>query len=378
MIISYATQAGRTAADGRGRNSPYTMAFLKNIEATDEIGSVFRNITSDVYAATESKQLPELSLSLIGNFYLKGRPEAIASAPLTAPLAPPTSEAERAWMLTQTTTSQAVLEDYIKRYADSFYGTLARARLDELKKSQVAVVASPAAAPSPPVSSNPCGGAVLVSVSSRSAQPLSAAEECALKPKDVFRECDKCPEMVVVPSGSFTMGSPDTERNRSAVEGPQHGVVIAKPFAVSKFHITVDQFAAFVTETGYDAGSECFTYESETDNGGWRSDRSWRNRGFLQEGSHPAVCLSWGDSKAYVAWLSRKTGKAYRLLTEAEWEYSARAGTRTAIFGAMSQVRATQTATTAAANGTANGPVRSAHSNPTHSDSTTWPGTPGN
>jgi uncharacterized caspase-like protein len=59
MIISYATQAGRAAADGRGRNSPYTMAFLKNIETKDEIGTIFRNITSDVYAATESKQLPE-------------------------------------------------------------------------------------------------------------------------------------------------------------------------------------------------------------------------------------------------------------------------------------------------------------------------------
>jgi uncharacterized caspase-like protein len=63
MIISYATQAGRTAADGRGRNSPYTIAFLKNIEATEEIGAVFRHITSDVYIATQDKQLPELSLA---------------------------------------------------------------------------------------------------------------------------------------------------------------------------------------------------------------------------------------------------------------------------------------------------------------------------
>jgi uncharacterized caspase-like protein len=148
MIISYATQAGRTAADGRGRNSPYTMAFLKNIDTTEEIGAVFRNITSDVYAATESKQLPELSLSLIGNYYLKGRPEAATGAPPTAPLAQPTSEAAQAWAAIQGTTSQAVLEDYIKHYGDSFYGALARARLDELKKSQVAVVAPPVTAPS--------------------------------------------------------------------------------------------------------------------------------------------------------------------------------------------------------------------------------------
>jgi hypothetical protein len=134
MIISYATQAGRTAADGLGRNSPYTMAFLKNIETPEEIGTIFRNITSDVYSATESKQLPELSLSLIGNFYLKGRPEPTMGTP-------PTSEAAQAWAATQATTSQEVLQDFIKRYGESFYGTLARARLDELKKGQAAVVA---------------------------------------------------------------------------------------------------------------------------------------------------------------------------------------------------------------------------------------------
>jgi uncharacterized caspase-like protein len=128
MIISYATQAGRTAADGRGRNSPYTMAFLKNIEAKEEIGTVFRHITADVYAATESKQLPELSLSLIGDFYLRGRPEPPISEP------PGPSEAERAWALTQNTTSIAVLEDFIRQFGTTPYGSLARARLDEMKK----------------------------------------------------------------------------------------------------------------------------------------------------------------------------------------------------------------------------------------------------
>jgi uncharacterized caspase-like protein len=131
MIISYATQAGQTAADGQGRNSPYTMAFLKNIETSEEIGAIFRNITSDVYAATESKQLPELSLSLIGNFYLKGRP------------AQPGTDAAQAWAATQGATSQQVLEDFIKRYGDSFYGTLARARLEELKNAQASKTGQP-------------------------------------------------------------------------------------------------------------------------------------------------------------------------------------------------------------------------------------------
>jgi uncharacterized caspase-like protein len=127
MIISYATQAGRTAADGRGRNSPYTLAFLKNIETKEEIGTVFRHISADVYAATASNQLPELYLSLIGDFYLRGRPEPQISEP------PGPSEAERAWAVTQNTTSIAVLEDFIRQFGTTPYGSLARARLDEMK-----------------------------------------------------------------------------------------------------------------------------------------------------------------------------------------------------------------------------------------------------
>ena len=92
----------------------------------------------------------------------------------------------------------------------------------------------------------PCGGVSTVLLSSRGAAPLSAAEECALKPKDSFRECANCPELVVVPAGSFTMGSPESDKVRRSDEGPQHRVTIGKPFAVGKFHVTVDQFAAFV------------------------------------------------------------------------------------------------------------------------------------
>jgi formylglycine-generating enzyme required for sulfatase activity len=162
-----------------------------------------------------------------------------------------------------------------------------------------------------------------VSLASRCAAPLSVAAERGLKPKDSFKECDNCPEMVVVPAGSFTMGSPASEKDRDKNEGPQRIVTIRKSFAVGRFHVTVAQFAAFVAETGHDAGSSCF----EFDGGKWeeKQGRSWRDPGFAQGASHPAVCLSWNDAKAYVAWMARKTGKAYRLLTEAEWEYAARA-----------------------------------------------------
>jgi formylglycine-generating enzyme required for sulfatase activity len=205
---------------------------------------------------------------------------------------------------------------------------------DAQKPSDVLTALKPAealtSAVTPPVApssaSNPCrGGVITVSLTSRAVGPLSAAEECALKPTDVFKECDKCPEMVVVPAGNFLMGSPDDENGRAKDEGPQHAVKIGKPFAVGKFHVTVDQFAAFVRATGHDAGSKCWTVEGGKEQE--RSGRSWRNPGFAQAGSHPAVCLSWNDAKAYVDWLAQKTGQPYRLLTEAEWEYAARART---------------------------------------------------
>ncbi len=159
------------------------------------------------------------------------------------------------------------------------------------------------------------------------AQALAPERERALKPKDSFKECDRCPVMVAIPLGSFTMGSPESEKDRIKNEGPQHQVTFARPFAVGKFEVTVDQFAAFVADTGYDAGSNCIVWQD----GKWnaQSGHSWRNPGFSQNDSHPVVCVTWNDTKAYVAWLSKKTGKTYRLLTEAEWEYAARAGTTT-------------------------------------------------
>ena len=142
-----------------------------------------------------------------------------------------------------------------------------------------------------------------------------------------IRDCDECPEVVVVPSGSFEMGSPSSEEERHEDEGPVHGVRIAEPFAVGVYEVTRGQWRRFVEETGHSSGHSCWTYEG----GEWaeRSGRSWRNPGFSQGEEHPVVCVSWEDAKAYVGWLSRKTGKGYRLLSESEWEYVARAGTST-------------------------------------------------
>jgi formylglycine-generating enzyme required for sulfatase activity len=141
---------------------------------------------------------------------------------------------------------------------------------------------------------------------------LLPERERALKPKDAFKECDKCPEMVVVAPGSFTMGSPASEQGRDIDESPQHNVTIAKPFAVGRFAVTFDEWDACAADGG------CNGYRPQ--------DLGWgRNL-------RPVINVSWDEAMAYVAWLSRKTGKQYRLLTEAEWEYAARAGSTTAYY----------------------------------------------
>ena len=157
--------------------------------------------------------------------------------------------------------------------------------------------------------------------------PLPPERERALQPKDTFTECENCPQMVVMPAGSFTMGSPASETGRGDDEGPQHVVAIKRPFAVGKFEVTVGQFSAFVTETGYDAGSKCWVSDFAAGKAAEKDGLSWRNPGFAQTGAHPAVCLNWNDARAYVAWVSKKTGEDYRLLSEAEYEYAIRAKT---------------------------------------------------
>ena len=147
--------------------------------------------------------------------------------------------------------------------------------------------------------------------------PISSnKEEIPKQVGDTFRDCATCPEMVVVPAGSFMMGSQVSERGRINDEGPQHRVTISKPFAVGKYEVTVGQFEEFVNETKH-------------------PNNEWRNPSFKQSANHPVVYVSWIDAKVYNAWLSTKTGQNYRLLSEAEWEYVARAGTTTAYhFGA--------------------------------------------
>lgn len=138
-----------------------------------------------------------------------------------------------------------------------------------------------------------------------------------------FRDCTDCPEMVVIPAGSFTMGVPQTEVDRYGFNigtgAPLHLVRIAQPFALGEFLVTRKQFAAFAADTGHQ-GSGCAALP--LDGTSWKFDPalSWRDPGFAQADDHPVVCVSWDNAIAYASWLSKKTGRHYRLPSEAEWD----------------------------------------------------------
>ena len=123
-----------------------------------------------------------------------------------------------------------------------------------------------------------------------------------------IRDCSECPELLVVPAGQFLMGSPPGERDRDDDEGPQHTVAIRRPFAVGKYEVTFDEWDACVAGGGCAAGAD----------DGWG------------RGRRPVIHLSYEQAIGYTEWLSKKTGKTYRLLSEAEWEYAALAGSEAA------------------------------------------------
>ncbi|MFJ4055205.1 MULTISPECIES: formylglycine-generating enzyme family protein [unclassified Pseudomonas] len=144
------------------------------------------------------------------------------------------------------------------------------------------------------------------------------AAQAAQPPGTVFRDCDTlCPEMVVLPAGTFNMGTPPDEMGRQDDEGPQHVVTFAKPFAISRFQVTAEQWDGYLKATGT-------RIADGDDRPGRRCTAS--KPSYKQGPQQPAVCMSYHDVQDYVAWLSKKTGKHYRMVSEAQREYAARGG----------------------------------------------------
>ena len=150
---------------------------------------------------------------------------------------------------------------------------------------------------------------------------------------EAIRDCADCPEMIVIPAGRVQVGSVARELQDEgsplevrAMEVPRHPVVIRRPIAVGRFEVTRREYAAFVNATGRTDGENCFVWNTESTAWEKTAGVTWRSPGFSQADDEPAVCVSWEDARDYARWLAGRTGKGYRLLSEAEWEYAARAG----------------------------------------------------
>ena len=170
-----------------------------------------------------------------------------------------------------------------------------------------AAAPAPAPAPAPPTRPAPAPASPVAAAKPPAPSPAAPAEPVRgdAKPGDAFRDCEGCPEMVTVPAGSFDMGS------NSDYENPVHRVSFARQFAIGRHEVTFDEWDRCVEDQGCKAQPD---------------DRTWGR------GDHPVINVSWDDAKAFTSWLSHKSGQTYRLPSEAEWEYAARAGTTTAFW----------------------------------------------
>ena len=340
MLIAYATAEGELASDVGAGAGPYAKALAEEIiKPGVEAVAMFRVVQRRVRMAI--RQEPYLGFNAMGDVYLAG-----AEMPKPPSPGPEVAEVAREWARVDKT-NVAELETFVRRHGSSAEADYARARIEELKKGLIPPVpkreqpttttgmprckyyleralcelnvmcswaanakcqqkvgglatamleALPASKPTP---EGPCAGV----------ETLVGNEKRCLKPGDNFKDCPDCPEMVVVLADSFMMGSPAGEKRSFEDEGPQHKVTIARPFAVGKYEVTFTEWDACV------AAGSC---KRKPGDEGW--GRGWR----------PVINVSWNDiTQEYLPWLSSETGKTYRLLTEAEWEYAARAGTTT-------------------------------------------------
>jgi formylglycine-generating enzyme required for sulfatase activity len=307
-LIVYATQPGNVALDGEGRNSPFTEALLAHLEAPGlEVRQILTRVRQAVIQATKGRQVPWDSSSLTGDFFFAAAPQPPGTTPPVPPAPVPDPETVF-WQSIRDSKNAADYREYVRRWPDGTFAELAKRRIAELEKA--ASVEPPKPAPVEPKRDG----------AETCRQSLGWRAGC------LFRDCPDCPEMIIIPRGSFLMGLGPTE-NGYVSEQPRHRVTIANSFALSRYEITRKQFANYVGASGADLRKQCGRWEAAEPQV-IVDGRGWDDPGFEQTDEHPVVCVDWFDASKYARWLTQRTAVRYRLPSEAEWEYAARAGTQ--------------------------------------------------
>ncbi|WP_407156435.1 SUMF1/EgtB/PvdO family nonheme iron enzyme [Bradyrhizobium sp. STM 3557] len=266
----YPAAPGQTVDDQKGTQGLFASEFVKAAKVSGRTFKEAFGLTQAAVAkATRNKQVPWESSVDTADFVVMPNPEQRGVQAVRSPPAAPLEQGF--WDTIKDSANAADFQAYLDSYPNGAFASAARERLQGILSKGAEKLASMASEPPAPI-----------------------------------RDCPECPELVSIPAGRFMMGSTD-----SPIEGPPHEVSIRKPFYIGRFEVTYDEWDACVADKG------C-TYRPD-------------DRG-LGRGRRPATNLDWNDAKSYIAWLSHKSGKTYRLPTESEWEYVARASTTSAYW----------------------------------------------
>ena len=306
LLIANATLSGNLAADGDpGAHSPFASALIKNFNEHPRLyfGDLLNMTAADVRVASRGSQIPEitarggspricLDVEGCGNTGVAISPKGMVTDP--GAIADARSMLQQLGYLGDASRGQGedLLSDAIKRFQEkaglTADGKLTPTVLAVLRATKVAGLPIPGKTGLlPPVA------------------PSATEHEAGSS----FKDCETCPDIVSVPAGHFVMGSGKAEKGRQRSEEPQHEVTVPTPLAISKYEVTFDEWEACALEGG------CANYRPQ--------DSGWGR------GRRPVIYVSYDDAKSYIEWLRQKTGKPYRLLSEAEWEFAARGGTST-------------------------------------------------
>jgi formylglycine-generating enzyme required for sulfatase activity len=342
-FIAYATSPGSTAADGEGRNGLYTKYLLQSLAGGDsDIDKVFGRVRSAVVQETSGDQVPWISSSIVGHFHFDPVQDSIAERTPALKLAPNPEQEQAAaivkydpreerayWEKIKDGRNIADFKTYLEKFPSGPRAAYARwmtlkygsgaaveVAIRETQGYPIAIQPAVVAAPKADLAPLMPPAGVPGSRAGADDPPAPGAE---------FRDCAECPPMVTLPAGNFVMGSGLNDLMAEPDEQPAHPVQVAASFAIGKFEVTRGQYAAFVRDSGRSHPPGC----NSTRSGRFLNNprANWQSPGFSQQDSEPVVCVSWDDAQAYVSWLAKKTGKPYRLPSEAEWEYAARGGT---------------------------------------------------